>query len=238
MGRPLAIDVITIFPGMLKGFLGESIMKRAIESGAVVVRVIDLRDFTHDPHRTTDDRPYGGGPGMVMKPEPLFAATESVLTPGAKVILMTPQGRPFTQRIAAELAGERHLIFLCGHYEGVDERVREHLVNDEISIGDYVLTNGVLAAAVVIDAVVRLLPGVLGCQGSVADESFSRGLLEYPQYTRPAEFRNWKVPEVLLSGDHAQVAKWRREQALKRTRERRPDLLERFEEHRDTPSGD
>jgi len=225
MGEPLAIDVITIFPGMLKGFLEESILKRAAECGAVRFRTIDLRDFTHDAHRTTDDRPYGGGPGMVMKPEPLFEATESVRTPNSRVILMTPQGRRFEQAVAGELARERHLIFLCGHYEGVDERVRQALVADEISVGDFVLTNGVLPAAVVIDAVVRLLPGVLGCAGSTAEESFSEGLLEYPQYTRPAIFRGMKVPEVLVSGNHGQIARWRREQAQRRTALRRPDLL-------------
>jgi len=226
MGEPLAIDVITIFPGMIRGFLEESILKRAAASGSVAFRTFDLRDFTHDAHRSTDDRPFGGGPGMVMKPEPLFAAAEAVRTPGARLVLMTPQGRPLTQELAAELARERHLVFLCGHYEGVDERVRGHLATDEISIGDYVLTNGVLAAAVVIDALVRLRPGVLGCAGSALDESFSRGLLEYPQYTRPAEFRGWPVPPVLLSGNHVAIARWRREQARRRTKERRPDLLE------------
>jgi len=184
-----------------------------------------LRDFTHDAHRTTDDRAFGGGPGMVMKPEPLFEAAESVRQPYSRVILMTPQGRRFDQAAAARLAGERHLVFLCGHYEGVDERVREALVTDEISIGDFVLTNGVLPAAVVIDAVVRLVPGVLGCAGSTEEESFSNGWLEYPQYTRPAEFRGMNVPEVLLSGHHAEIARWRREQARRRTAARRPDLL-------------
>jgi tRNA (guanine37-N1)-methyltransferase len=230
MGVPLAIDVITIFPGMLGGFLEESILKRAAAAGAVRFRTVDLREFTHDPHRSTDDRPYGGGPGMVMKPEPLFEAVESVRTPGARVVLMTPQGRRFGQGVAQELARERHLIFLCGHYEGVDERVRAHLATDEISIGDYVLTNGVLAAAVVIDAVVRLLPGVLGCEGSIVEESFSGGLLEYPQYTRPAVFRDLKVPEVLLSGNHSEIRRWRAEEARRRTRARRPDLQEGSDE--------
>ena len=225
MGEPLSIDVVTIFPGMLKGFLEESILKRAAQSGAVRFRTIDLRDFTHDAHRTTDDRAYGGGPGMVMKPEPLFEATESVRQPYSRVILMTPQGRRFDQAAAARLAGERHLVFLCGHYEGVDERVREALVTDEISIGDFVLTNGVLPAAVVIDAVVRLIPGVLGAEDATCQESFSEGMLEYPQYTRPAIFEGMEVPEVLMSGDHGAVARWRREQARLRTRERRPDLL-------------
>ncbi len=226
MSAPLSIDVVTIFPGMLAGFIEESMLKRASEMGAVAIRTVNLRDFTKDRHRTTDDRPYGGGPGMVMKPEPLFEATESVLTPGGRVILMTPQGRRFDQAMAAELARERHLVFLCGHYEGVDERVRKELVTDEISIGDYVLTNGVLPAAVVIDAVVRLVPGVLGAgEGAVEEESFSSGLLEYPQYTRPAEYRGMGVPDILRSGDHGQIAAWRKEQARQRTTKRRPDLL-------------
>ncbi len=227
MSVPLSIDVITIFPGMLAGFVEESMLKRASAMRAVTIRTVDPRDFTKDRHRTTDDRPYGGGAGMVMKPEPLFEATESVLTPGARVILMTPQGRRFDQAMADELARERHLVFLCGHYEGVDERVRQGLVTDEVSIGDYVLTNGVLPAAVVIDAVVRLLPGVLGAgEGAVEEESFSSGLLEYPQYTRPVDYRGMSVPDVLRSGDHGQIAAWRKEQAKRRTTERRPELLE------------
>ena len=194
----MQIDVITIFPGMLDGFLGESMMKRATKLGAVNFRAINLRDFTFDRHRTTDDRPFGGGPGMVMKPEPLFLAVESVQTPASKVILMSPSGPTFNQAKALDLSREQHLVFICGHYEGVDERVREALVHEEISIGDYVLTNGVLAAAVVIDAVVRLIPGVLGGEGAAEQESFTTGLLEYPHYTRPAEFRGRKVPEILL----------------------------------------
>jgi tRNA (guanine37-N1)-methyltransferase len=221
----MQIDVITIFPAMLDGFLGASMMKRAAQLGAVQFRTINLRDFTSDRHHTTDDRPFGGGPGMVMKPEPLFQAVESVQTPASRVILMTPSGRPFRQARAEALAREQHLVFICGHYEGVDERVREGLVHEEISIGDYVLTNGVLPAAVVIDAVVRLIPGVLGGEGAAEQESFSTGLLEYPHYTRPAEFRGRKVPEVLLNGDHGEIARWREEQARQRTRERRPDLL-------------
>ncbi len=224
--RPLRIDVITIFPGMLKGFLEESMLKRASAMGAVDFRVIDLRDFTTDVHRTTDDRPFGGGPGMVMKPEPLFDAVESVASSEARVVLMTPQGRVFNQTVATELAAEQHLIFVCGHYEGVDERVRERLVTDEISVGDYVLTNGALPAAVVSDAVVRLLPGVLGGEGATEDESFSEGLLEYPQYTRPAVFREMSVPDILRSGNHELIAEWRQEQARVRTRSRRPDLLD------------
>ena len=225
MAETLSIDVITIFPRMLDGFLHESMLKRAAKQGAVRFRTIDLRAFTHDVHRTTDDRPYGGGPGMLMKPEPLFEAVESVATPAARVILMTPQGRPFQQSVAVELSKEKHLIFICGHYEGVDERVRRNLATDEISVGDYVLTNGALPAAVVIDAVVRLLPDVLGGEGATVEESFSSGWLEYPQYTRPPEYRGMKVPDVLLSGNHEEIARWRSEQAVARTRERRPDLL-------------
>jgi len=223
--RRLRIDVITIFPDMLAGFLEESILKRAVQKGIVTFNTVNLRQFTTDRHQTTDDRPFGGGPGMIMKPEPLFDAVESVRTPKARVILMAPQGRTFTQAVAQELAGERHLVFLCGHYEGVDERVRIALANDEISIGDYVLTNGVLPAAVVADAVVRLLPGVLGAEDATHEESFGDAGLEYPQYTRPREFRGMAVPEVLVSGDHAAIAKWRKEEAERRTAESRPDLL-------------
>jgi tRNA (guanine37-N1)-methyltransferase len=226
MQDPLRIDVITIFPGMLDGFLGESMLKRAVSSGAVEFRVVNLRDFTHDAHRTTDDRPYGGGPGMVMKPEPLFEAIDSVADGDARVLLMSPQGCPFNQATARRLAGERHLVFVCGHYEGVDERVLEARVTEEISIGDYVLTNGALPAAVVIDAVVRLRPGVLGGEGSTIEESFSGDLLEYPQYTRPAEYCGLRVPDVLLSGNHREVARWRADQARRRTFSRRPDLLD------------
>jgi tRNA (guanine37-N1)-methyltransferase len=226
MRAPLRIDVITIFPGMLRGFLDESMLKRAVRLGAVAFRTIDLRDFAQDRRRTADDRPYGGGAGMVMKPEPIFEAVEHVREPGARVVLMTPQGRRFTQAEARRLASERHLVFVCGHYEGVDERVREALATDELSIGDYVLTNGALPAAVVIDAVVRLLPGVLGGgDGAAAEESFQNGLLEYPHYTRPPVFRGMAVPAVLTSGDHAEVAAWRRARALERTALRRPDLL-------------
>lgn len=221
----MQIDVITIFPGMLDGFLGESMMKRAVKLGAVSFRAVNLRDFTFDRHHTTDDRPFGGGPGMVMKAEPLFLAVEALQTPAAKVVLMTPSGATFNQAKAQALAKESHLVFICGHYEGVDERVREVLVHEEISIGDYVLTNGVLPAAVVIDSVVRLLPGVLGGEGAAEQESFSTGLLEYPHYTRPADFRGCKVPEVLLGGDHAEIARWREEQSRQLTRARRPDLL-------------
>ncbi len=226
MDTPLLIDVITIFPGMLDGFLQESILKRASEKGLVRFRTVNLRDFTDDARRTTDDRPYGGGPGMVMIPGPIFDAVDSVRTPDSRVVLMSPQGQQFKQAMAADLAREKHLVFICGHYEGVDERVREALVTDEISIGDYVLTNGVLPAAVVIDATVRLLAGALGHEAATEEESFAQGWLEYPHYTRPANFRGRKVPETLLSGDHAAIARWRRHQALERTMARRPDLME------------
>ncbi len=227
MSDALKIDVITLFPGMLKGFLEESMMKRAGKAGLAEFNIINPRDFTTDKHNTTDDRPFGGGPGMVMKCEPLFAAVESVKTPESCVVLMTPSGRPFRQADAERFAAEKnHLVFICGHYEGVDQRVIDALVDEEISIGDYVLTNGALSAAVVIDAVVRLRPGVLGAGAAATEEeSFSSGLLEYPQYTRPPEFRGMGVPEILFSGDHGRIEKWRHEQALERTRERRPDLL-------------
>lgn len=227
MNSPLRIDVITVIPDMLQGFLETSMMKLAVERGAVRFRVVDLKDFGQDARKTTDDRPFGGGPGMIQKPEPWTDAIEAVRTPEARVILMTPSGRTFRQTEARRLAGMTHLVFVCGHYEGIDERVRQRLVTDELSIGDYVLTNGALPAAVVMDAVVRLLPGTLG-GGEIAteDESFSQPLLEYPQYTRPAVFRGMQVPEVLLGGDHAKVAAWHRNQMLDRTARRRPDLLE------------
>jgi len=226
MGEPLQIDVLTVFPGMLRGFLEESMLRRAAKQGAVVFRTVDLRDFARDARRTADDRPYEGGPGMIMKPEPWFEAIEAVRTPGARVILMTPSGVTFRQAEARRLARARHLIFVCGHYEGIDERVREALVTDELSIGDYVLTNGVLPAAVVVDAVVRLLPGVLGGgEEATRDESFTEDLLEYPQYTRPAVYRGMSVPAVLQGGNHAEVDAWRARQALDRTARRRPDLL-------------
>ena len=225
MGDPLRIDVLTLFPPLLEVYLGESMMKRAARMGAAEFRVVNPRDFTTDIHRTADDRPYGGGPGMVLKPEPLAAAIRSVVDDDAHVVLMSPQGARFTQAKAEELAARRHLVFVCGHYEGVDERVCDLFVDEEISIGDYVLTNGALPAAVVIDAVVRLLPGVVGGEGGTAAESFSSGLLDHPHYTRPEVFEGLPVPPILLSGDHAAIARWRREQALSRTRERRPDLL-------------
>ena len=207
-------------------------MKRAQQNGIVDLSIHNLRDWATDKHHVADDAPFGGGQGMVMKPEPIFAAVEDLRSQGSnikprtsKVILMSPAGRRFDQQMAAQLSGESHLIIICGHYEGVDHRVIEHLVDLEISIGDYVLTNGAIAAVVLVDAIVRLMPGVLGHEQSAVDDSFSRGLLEAPQYTRPAEFRGWKVPDVLLSGNHAEIEKWRREQANKRTRENRPDLL-------------
>ena len=200
-------------------------MKRAQENGIVDLRIHNLRDWTKDKHHVVDDAPFGGGQGMVMKPGPIFAAVEALRTKNSFVVLMTPQGKRFTQSLASDLSKREHLIVICGHYEGIDHRVVEQLVDLEISIGDYVLTNGAIAAVVIVDAVVRLLPGALGHEQSAADDTFSGGLLEAPQYTRPAEFRDWKVPEVLLSGNHAEIAKWRKEQALKRTRENRADLL-------------
>ena len=221
----MKIDVLTLFPAMFAGPLDESIIKRARKNGLLDLKIHDLRDWTYDRHKTVDDRPFGGGPGMLMKPEPIFEAVESLRREQTRVILLSPGGRKFSQAIAAELAGQPDLLLVTGHYEGFDERVREGLADDELSIGDYVLTNGALPAMVVIDAVARLLPGVLGDDESSRDESFSHGLLEYPQYTRPAEFREMKVPDVLVSGNHAEIEKWRREQAKKRTKESRPDLL-------------
>ena len=221
----MKIDVLTLFPAMFAGPLDESIIMRARKKGLLDLSIHQLRDWTHDRHKTVDDKPFGGGPGMPMKPEPLFEAVESLKRAETKVILLTPSGRKFSQQIAHELAGEKDLLLVTGHYEGFDERVRETLADDELSIGDYVLTNGALPAMVVIDAVARLLPGVLGDDDSSREESFSEGLLEYPQYTRPAEFRGMKVPEVLLSGNHAEIEKWRRDQAETRTKEKRPDLL-------------
>jgi len=221
----MKIDVLTLFPEMFAGPLDVSIVQRARKTGLLNLRVHNLRDWTHDRHKTVDDRPFGGSAGMVLKPEPLFAAVESLGNEQTKVILLTPAGRTFSQAIARELAMDEHLLFICGSYEGVDERVREALVDDELSIGDYVLTNGGLPAMVIIDAVTRLLPGALGDDESAKDESFSHGLLEYPHYTRPAEFRGMKVPDVLLSGHHAEIDKWRAEQARLRTAQQRPDLL-------------
>jgi tRNA (guanine37-N1)-methyltransferase len=221
----MKIDVLTLFPAMFAGPLDESIVKRAREAKLLDLKIHNLRDWTHDRHKTVDDKPFGGGPGMLLKVEPLFEAIESLRGEKTKVILLSPSGRKFSQEIARELSQEKDLLLVCGSYEGFDERVRAALADDELSIGDYVLTNGALPAMVVIDAVARLLPGVLGDDESSHDESFSHGLLEYPQYTRPAEFRGMKVPEVLLSGNHAEIEKWRREQAKLRTEKQRPDLL-------------
>lgn len=222
----MKIDVLTLFPGMFSGPLDESIVKRAREAGILNLGIHNLRDWTHDRHKTVDDRPFGGGPGMLLKPEPIFEAVEQLAGEKTKVILLCPQGRKFDQNIARELANEEHVLLVCGSYEGFDERIREALADDELSIGDFVLTNGALPAMVVIDAVTRLLPGVLGHDESAKDESFSDGMLEYPHYTRPAEFRGMKVPDVLLSGNHAEIAKWREQQARQRTAARRPDLTD------------
>jgi tRNA (guanine37-N1)-methyltransferase len=219
------IDVLTLFPEMFSVPLEVSIVARARKAGLLDLRVHHLRDWTHDRHKTVDDKPFGGGAGMLLKPEPIFEAVESLAGEPTHVILTAPTGRPFTQAVARELAAKEHLLFICPSYEGVDERVNEALVDDELSIGDYVLTNGGLPAMVMIDTVTRLLPGALGDDESARDESFSHGLLEYPHYTRPAEYRGMKVPEILLSGHHAEIEKWRAEQARQRTAQRRPDLL-------------
>lgn len=219
------VDILSLFPAIAQAALAESILGKAQQRALVDVRHRNLRDWSTDKHRTADDAPYGGGQGMVMKCEPIFAAVEELRTPGARVVLLSPGGRVFNQRVAEEYAQLEHLILLCGHYEGVDQRVIDHLVDEELSIGDYVLTNGAIAAAVVVDAVVRLLPGVLGDENSAVDDSHSTGLLEHPQYTRPVEFRGWRVPDVLLSGNHGEVAKWRRKQAIAKTQRVRPDLL-------------
>ena len=227
----MRFDVFSLFPSVIQPYLEISILQRAIQNGLLEVHLHDIRSFTTDKHHITDDAPFGGGGGMVMKPEPIFTAVESVLgsPPSCPVILLTPQGRTYTQQVAAELARYPHLALLCGRYEGIDERVREHLVTDEISIGDYVLTGGELPALILIDSITRLIPGVLGDPDGAQDDSFASGLLEYPHYTRPAEFRGWRVPGVLLSGNHAEIARWRRQQALLRTWKRRPDLLEKTE---------
>lgn len=225
----MLIHIITIFPEMFPEALSAGVVGRAQRSGLADVRVHNLRDFTHDRHRSVDDSPFGGGPGMVMRPEPWFEAVEALaLAPGAPVVMLTPQGKPFTQQDAERLAQEPVLTLICGRYEGIDERVRQHLATEEISIGDYVLTGGELPALVLTDAVVRLLPGALGhSEEALVDDSHTSGLLQYPQYTRPADFRDWPTPEVLLSGDHAAIARWRRREALRRTLERRPDLLKK-----------
>ena len=238
----MRFDVFTLFPDVFKPYLDASILQRAQENNLVDVQLHNIRDWTTDRHHVCDDLPYGGGGGMVMKPEPIFTAVESVLgiPPSCPVILLTPQGRVFNQSVAQELSQHLHLGLLCGRYEGIDERVREHLVTDEISIGDYVLSGGELPALVLIDAITRLIPGALGDPEGAWDDSHATGLLEYPHYTRPPEFRGWGVPEILLSGDHARIAKWRRQQALLRTRQRRPDLLQKAdlsENDRDFLSG-
>ncbi len=223
-------DVLTLFPGMFQGPLQESILKRAQDRGLVEIRVHDLRAWTHDRHRTADDSPYGGGAGMVMKPEPVFEAAEALArTPGGRVVVLSAQGAPFSQHVAAELAERDHLLLICGRYEGLDDRIPRGLNALEVSIGDYVLTGGEIPAIVVLDAVIRLIPGVLGDADSAASDSFTTGLLEHPHYTRPPVYRGMEVPEVLLSGDHQAVARWRRKEALRRTRTRRPDLLARAE---------
>jgi tRNA (guanine37-N1)-methyltransferase len=236
----MRVDLFTLFPAIFDAYLQESILKRAQAAGLLTIQAHNIRDWATDKHRVTDDAPYGGGGGMVMKPEPIFAAVESVLqlpitnnlfqtpkpqNPKIPIILLSPTGRTFTQNVARELAGHERLALICGRYEGVDERVRQHLVTDEISIGDYVLTGGELAALVVVDAVARHLPGVLGDEDAVEDDSHASGLLEYPHYTRPPEFRGWAAPGVLQSGDHAKIARWRREQSLRRTWQLRPDML-------------
>ena len=231
----MQFDVFTLLPEVFPPYLDSSILQRARQNRLIDVRVHNIRDYAHDKHHTTDDTPYGGGGGMVMKPEPMFEAVESILGREADcpVILLTPQGRVFSQTVAAELSRHERIALLCGRYEGVDERIRQHLVTDEISIGDYVLTGGELPALILIDAVSRLLPGVLGDPTGAEDDSHASGLLEYPHYTRPPQFRDDGVPEVLLSGDHAKIEKWRREQSLLRTLERRPDLLEKADLNKD-----
>lgn len=226
----MRMDFLTLFPEMFPGVLGTSILKRATEKKAVSFHVHNIRDFSTNKHKKVDDYPYGGGAGMILTPQPIFEACEFVVKQGEegvtpRIILLCPQGKPYKQQDAEELSKEKHLIFICGHYEGYDERIREHLVTDEFSIGDYVLTGGELGAMVIADSVTRLLPNVLGNESSSRQDSFSEGLLEYPQYTRPADFRGWKVPDVLLSGHHEKIAQWRKEQAILRTKKRRPDLL-------------
>ncbi len=226
---PLHIDILTLFPRMLDGFLHESILGKALENGLLTAKAHDLRAWTTDKHRTSDDRPFGGGAGMVLKPEPVFAAIEQLQTPGCRRIYLTPDGVPFSEPLARELSQQSHLILLSGHYEGIDQRIRDRVIDQEISIGDYVLTNGTLPAAVVIDALARFIPGVLGEEKSLTHESFTGRLLDFPQYTRPAEFRGMSVPEVLLSGHHGDIEQWRQTQRSEKTRQVRPDL---FEKHR------
>jgi tRNA (guanine37-N1)-methyltransferase len=219
------IQILTIFPEVCRSVFSESILKRAQEKNLAVLEAVDLRKWTSDKHRTVDDAPYGGGPGMVMKIEPIDLALSEIRSPESHVILMTPQGRKLTDNVARELAQKTDLIFLCGHYEGIDQRVADHLVDDEISIGDYVLTSGVLPALVITDSVVRLIPGVLGDIQSAEEDSFAEGILDHPHYTRPADYKGWKVPDILLSGNHAAIEEWRHQTAMEATRQRRPDLL-------------
>ena len=221
----MRVDILTLFPGMFAGPFSESIMKRAVERGLASVHLHDIRTYTTDKHHVVDDYPYGGGAGMVLKPEPVFSAIEQLQTPGCRRIYLTPDGTPLSPALAHELSQQRHLIFLSGHYEGIDQRIRDGVIDQEISIGDYVLTNGTLAAAVVIDALARFIPGVLGEEKSLTHESFTSKLLDFPQYTRPAEFRGMSVPEVLLSGNHAEIEKWRQARQEEKTRQVRPDLL-------------
>ena len=222
---PLKIDVLTLFPRMLDSVLAESILGKGIAAGHLGVSVHDLRAWTTDKHRTADDRPFGGGAGMVMKPEPAIAAIEAIQTPGCRRIYLTPDGTPLSPALAEELSRQQHLVLLSGHYEGIDQRIRDSVIDQEISIGDYVLTNGTLAAAVLIDALARFIPGVLGEEKSLTHESFTSKLLDFPQYTRPAEYRGMSVPEVLLSGNHAEIEKWRHARQVEKTRKVRPDLL-------------
>ena len=224
----MRIDIVTLFPDVFFGPFAESIIGRAIKAGIVSIDTINPRNFTEDKHRTVDGAPYGGGPGMLMMADPLFRAIESCKKEGSCVILTSPKGERFSQKIAGELSGEKHLVVVCGHYEGIDERVREKLIDREISIGDYVLTSGNIPAMVIVDSVVRLLPGVLGDDASSKEESFSNNLLEYPQYTRPVEYRGMRVPDILLSGNHKLIKEWRREQSIKATKEKRADLYEDF----------
>jgi tRNA (guanine37-N1)-methyltransferase len=223
----MRIDVLTLFPAMLDGFLSESMLGRARDAKLLEINIHNIRDWATDKHRTTDDRPFGGGAGMVMKCEPIFAAIEQVQTPGCRRIYLTPDGVPFSAAKAQELATAQHLVFLSGHYEGIDQRIRDSVIDEEISIGDYVLTNGTLAAAVVIDALARFVPGVLGEEKSLTTESFTRNLLDFPNYTRPAVYRGMSVPEVLLQGNHGEIEKWRNAQQLEKTAKVRPDLLKK-----------
>jgi tRNA (guanine37-N1)-methyltransferase len=223
----MRIDILTLFPKMFEGVLGESIIKRAQNKGKVSIRVHNLRDWSGDKHKKVDDKPFGGGPGMVIKPQPLFDAIDDLKSPSSRVVLLTPQGKTLDQAVAGRFSKFKHLILVCGHYEGIDERFRKKAVTDEISLGDFILTGGEIPAIALVDCIVRLIPGVVGDKGSLEFESFTSGLLEYPQYTRPAVFRGLKVPEVLLSGDHKRIETWRKAMALKRTRRRRPDLFRR-----------